>query len=191
MAIDQRWALNCLRHNRNSCLLTLASMTFLGSDATSILDGKLVVLRPNEMIFDAVETDRVGQRLELDLSQFSNEFKNNRNDHLASLGEYWRHVRRNLIKESFEVTKAYSLETNQESALKTEAWYPFARMIRNSVSHDMHFRFNAHDLKKLPVSYLHVTLDATLNDTEMKQDHLDPFVTFKLFSEMETFVKNH
>ena len=48
---------------------------------------------------------------------------------------------RALIKETFELLLSYAAETHQSSQLKAAANFHFWRMVRNSVSHDAHWRF--------------------------------------------------
>lgn len=165
MAVDQQWALNSLRHIRNSAVLTLSGLVLLNSDAVHTLNGRLVLLRPGEIILNAGESDRTGPRLELPLSQIPLDYAKNYDNYLASLKEQRKYARRNIVKESVEVAKAYCGHAGCLEAFKAAPWYPFAKILRNSISHDMHFRFNRHDLSTLPVSYRGITLDAILQDS--------------------------
>jgi hypothetical protein len=49
--------------------------------------------------------------------------------------EYEKSLRRSLLRESHELILNYCEETNQIPIYKAQAWFEFARMIRNTVSH--------------------------------------------------------
>lgn len=50
--IDRQWALNQLRHSRNSAILSLAAMQMLNSDLIYDLDDKVVVLKTDGITFN-------------------------------------------------------------------------------------------------------------------------------------------
>ncbi len=79
-------------------------------------------------------------------------------------GEMRNSVLRNCLKEMFEIILAYGKTTSQEAILKAAPWYQFLRMVRNCISHDMTLRFNAHDLKQLPVTWSGLTIDTTMQN---------------------------
>jgi hypothetical protein len=191
MAIDKNWTLNCLRHNRNSGLLSLASLALLNSPAVELLRGNIVVLRGDEVIFGSRPDDRVGVRFEVPLEQVAHELATHPDRFRHSLGEYMRWARRNLLKESFEIAKAYANTYREYPAFKTIPCFTFARIIRNSVSHDLHFRFRSEVLRVLPVSYAGVTLDASLKDQPMQENHLSPWLAWTIHEELVAFVTAH
>jgi hypothetical protein len=79
---------------------------------------------------------------------------------------------RALIKESFELLLAYAEETQQNVQLKAAANYQFWRMVRNSLSHDAHWRFRPHDLARLPISWNGATLTTSMQNQPFKIDFL-------------------
>ncbi|MBR7956153.1 hypothetical protein KDW78_19965 [Burkholderia cenocepacia] len=162
-------------------------MQMLNSELIHTLDGKVVVLKKDRIAFNPNADDRQGARFEVDLSQLPNDYKNAHDDLMATIAEYWKAARRNLIKESYEVTRLYAKAIGV--SLKTQSWYQFARMVRNCLSHDFHFRFNNYDLEQLPVSWGGKEINATLNDTDMPEDFLDPYTTWALYMEMVTFIE--
>jgi len=92
-------------------------------------------------------------------------------------------VHRAALKELFELTKAYCEATGQFPALKSQPWFQFWRVLRNCFSHDMRFRFNAHDRSLLPVSWSGITLDLSLEGNQLTQRQ---FSREKLRELMET-----
>jgi hypothetical protein len=191
MAVDKNWTLNCLRHNRNSGILSIGALALLNSSAVDRLTNGGVVLRGDEVIFHASESDRHGTRYEIDLQQIVSEYHDHHDRYLHTLGEFLRSHRRNLLKESFEVAKAYAISTAQLPGFKAVPCFTFARLIRNSVSHDLHFRFRNDVLAVLPVSYGGVTLDASLQNQPMRQNHLSPWLAWKIHDELAAFVSSH
>lgn len=97
---------------------------------------------------------------------------------------------RALIKESFELIKNYSDETKQDSKFKAEAWYQFARMIRNCLSHNFKFEFNKYDKRILPVSLKSRTIDATMDGKHLELKFFGYVETWELFMEYQDFVAN-
>jgi hypothetical protein len=67
-------------------------------------------------------------------------------------------VTRNLLKEAFRLTAAYCDSTNQRVALKSQAWYQFARVLVNCLSHNFRLEFRAYDKQVLPVSFREHTI---------------------------------
>ena len=189
--VNRAWANNQLRHCRNSALLTLAAMQMINSNLSEVLNDKLIVITPNEMIFNAGQADRKGKRYEVNLGQIATEFRSNQPRLVESLEELWKFVRRNLCKESFEVTKAYANSVGCFSALQAASWYPYARTVRNSISHDFHFRFTARDLSRLPVTWNGRIIDASMHGKDLTNDLLDPYTSWSLHDEMVAFVNTH
>lgn len=87
-------------------------------------------------------------RSDSDLAHATNQFRN------AAL--------RNCLKETFELVKSYGEDTQQEAIVKAAPWYKFLRMIRNSLSHDMHLRFTPYDLKQLPLTWSGLTINSSM-----------------------------
>lgn len=163
-------------------------MQMLNSDLIYALDDKVVVLRTDGISFNPEPHERQGARFEVNLGLLTHDYRHDRDSLIVTIGEFWKAARRTLIKEGFEVTRKYSDVI--EGSLKTQPWYQFARVIRNCLSHDFHFRFNKSDLKQLPVSWAGKEINASLNDKDLPSNFLDPHTTWALFSEMEAFVAN-
>lgn len=189
--IDRNWALAQFRHLKNSAILTLAGMHMVNSDQVLALRGKIVVLTRKGIIGNPAIGDRQGARFEVDLGQLTREYTEAHADLTSSLWESWKLSRRAMIKEGYEVTQAYAEAADVMPQLRAQPWYQFARIIRNCLSHDFHFRFNKHDLKNLPVSWEGKEINASLNDADLPSDFLDPHTTWALFCEMTAFVQNN
>lgn len=189
--LDKRWARNQFRHAKNSAIFAASAMSLMNSDAVHNLRDRSVLMKPEGIIFNPDPVDHTGDRIDIDLGQIAREYDTERTRHQDSLKEYWKASRRNLLKESFEVVEAYADAAGCFKALQAEPWYPFARVIRNSISHDMHFRFRPYDLKQLPVSWRGTTITAALHDTDMTENFLDPYMVWNLHMLMEAFVEAH
>ena len=83
-------------------------------------------------------------------------------------GQFRKAVLRNCMTELFEETKLFGIETNQMQTLKAAPWYPFLRMVRNCLSHDMKLKFGRWDLKQLPISWSGLTIDASMHNVELQ-----------------------
>ncbi|MGB5100659.1 MAG: hypothetical protein WBN94_08700 [Methanothrix sp.] len=111
-------------------------------------------------------------------------------DRDIAIKEFLNSQIRALIKESFELIKSYCDETKQDSKFKAEPWYQFARFIRNCLSHNFKFKFNKHDPKLLPVTWKARTIDAAMDEPDLKLEFFGYVETWELFSEFKDFVAN-
>lgn len=108
-------------------------------------------------------------------------------DSQVALKEFLTMLLRALLKESFELVRDYAQDSNQEALFRAQPWYQFARMIRNCLSHDFHFRFTPQDLKQLPVTWSGRTIDAQLRDKPLPISFLGYDGAWELFHELEQF----
>tara|TARA_R110002124_G_scaffold209159_3_gene375523 strand:+ start:363 stop:722 length:360 start_codon:yes stop_codon:yes gene_type:complete len=97
---------------------------------------------------------------------------------------------RALIKESFELLLSYTEETQQVDQLKTAANYHFWRLVRNSLSHDAHWRFRPHDLARMPISWNGVTLTTSMQNQPFNIDVLGFDGFLGLHMDMADFARN-
>lgn len=189
--IDKNWAQNQLRHARNSLLYTLAGMQLLNSDASLSLRNGVIVLKRNGVVFNPDPADRTGKRFEFEMNQLVHDYTEKKSDFNVSLDELYKFVRRNLIKESFEVVKAYAGEAKIKPLLESESWFWFAYVVRNSVSHDLHFRFRDGARKRLPLSWRGIEINLNHEGSEITGDVLNPQTTLELIIEMQQFVSRN
>lgn len=185
--MDNASALNQLRHNRTTAVLALAAIQLMNSSAVTSLRGNFIVIKEDEIIFNANDSDRRGKRFELDCNIVVNEYLHSNENYTESLKEFHKSTRRALIKESYEVVKAY---TNDSADFKSQSWHRFARIIRNAISHDFFFHFDKHDKLALPLTWGHVTIDITMDGKEVTGDTLPHNIPFELFAEFENYVRN-
>lgn len=188
---DKDWALNQLRHARNSYLYTLAGMRLLNSDASRGLQDRVVQLRQDGLLFDPDPSDRVGRRFEFEFNQLVFDYTSRKSDFDASLWELYKFVRRNLITESFEVAKTYSTNASMLTEFRDQPWYQFARVARNAVAHNFIVHFDNFARAALPITWNGKTLDQSLEGSEVTSDLLDPLTTCELIAVMEEFVRTH
>jgi hypothetical protein len=186
---DKNWAQNCLRHNRNTALLSLAAMGILNSDTVESLNGRRVLIRGDYVVFNPEPSECVGKRYEFDLTQLVEKYRNYHDRYMETLFEFFKAARRMLVKESFEVVKAYAKAQGVGQVLKSSSWYEFARIVRNAISHDFHFQFKTHDQTLLPVRYGGVTIDSSLDGKDMPGSILPPGLAFDLYQEFVRFVE--
>jgi len=96
---------------------------------------------------------------------------------------------RSFLKESYETIKVYVNETGQFDKFQSQSWYPFVRIIRNSLSHDFKFKFDEKTRKILPITWTDFSI------TEDLEGKLVPLRVFNflsailLFEEMYEFVR--
>ncbi len=191
MTIDKKWALNQIRHNRNTFIFSLGACHVLRSDATKMLSRVVVVCKDGNTIFSANDSDRIGKRYEIDLDQMAQEYTHHNTRFNETLKEFFKAQRRLVFKESFEITKAYADSVGAKASFKSQSWYQFCRIIRNSVSHNFHFQFNQYDLTVLPVSWEGVTIDVSLDGQHLQENHLPPDIVIKALIEWENFINTH
>ena len=72
------------------------------------------------------------------------------------------------MKELFEQVKLFGCETNQMQIIAAAPWYPFLRLVRNCLSHDMKMRFRPYDMKQLPLSWSGLTIDASMHNSQLR-----------------------
>lgn len=112
----------------------------------------------------------------------------NQKDREIAVKEFRTMLLRALIKETFEIMKSYCAESNQKGLLTSEAWYQFARIIRNCISHNFRFEFNKYDKGLLPVVWKHRTIDLSMNGRHLELLFFGYVEAWELFSEMQSFV---
>ena len=186
-ALDKAWALNQLRHKRNSYVAALAAMHLLNTDSVLALSRQKVLLKHDSIIFNPNASERTGRRYEVKLRQIVSDYLYKRQDHGVTIREFHKFVRRNLIKESYEVAWSYTRDTKFRPILKTQPWFHFTRLVRDAITHDLHFRLKK-ELKILPVSWNGKTIDIAMDDQEMSENFLDPLITIDLIVAITTFV---
>lgn len=76
-------------------------------------------------------------------------------------------VLRSCLKEAYELVLAYARRSHQLDRVHSAAWYEFLRMVRNCLSHDFRLSFRTGDLKRLPVSWSGITLDAGMQHEQL------------------------
>ena len=128
----------------------------------------------------------------IEFKQIANMMKKESDRNIACK-EYVNMGLRILIKETFELIKDYSKETQQEPKFTSQRWYQFARCIRNCLSHN--FKFQLHDKKnkllyKLPISWKNKTIDVSFDNTYLQLSFFGYVEAWELFDEMQLFVKN-
>jgi hypothetical protein len=114
----------------------------------------------------------------------------NRQDREIAVREFLTMLLRALIKESFELIKDYSNDSNQSALLKGEPWFQFARIIRNCISHNFLFEFNAHDRSHLPVSWKGKTITLALDGQPLSLSMFGYVEAWELFSEFKVFAES-
>jgi hypothetical protein len=75
-----------------------------------------------------------------------------------------------LIRAPFELLSDYCEDREKHvpadqvlKRLKEAAWYSFARIIRNAISHNFHFYFSEADKRKMPITWHGIKLTKELN----------------------------
>ena len=96
-----------------------------------------------------------------------------------------------FLKDSFEVFNVYLRYSNQFDLVKNESWFNYARIMRNTISHNLHVIYSKADLKLLPITWDGVTLNAPLNGAPVHSIFLNYYKRSALFDLMVKFIVNH
>ncbi|MDR6904070.1 hypothetical protein [Rhizobium miluonense] len=191
MTRDKNWALDQLRHQRNAFLLTLASLALLHGDQLQSLSDRKVVLKGDGMILDPDDSDRTGERFEFEFQHIVDASVNDTTNFDVDLRELFKFARRNLVKEGFEVVKAFATVSGISEELEKEDWYPFAYVVRNAISHNMLWEFQKKAKKMLPITWKGVTIAISNEGQELSESVLSPWRSIELIFAMRGFVERH
>jgi hypothetical protein len=186
---DKVKALNQLRHQKNAFILSLVGAHLLRTDGLLSLKDEVIVFKRGSIIFSALASDREGSRLELDMNDVILA-RDSPTDFDTDLRELIKFARRNSIKEAFETVKAFADQNNLMNELRGQEWFRYARIIRNAISHNLHFEFDKYDLKAMPITWNGITISESLDKTEMQEDVLDYETTVLLILAMRDFVNS-
>jgi len=111
-------------------------------------------------------------------------------DRDIAVKEFLNMLLRALIKEAFELLKTYTADTAQNTSLKGEAWYQFARLIRNCLSHSFTFTFNPYDRKMLPVCWRERSIEIQMDGAPLALDFFGYVEAWELFRDFNEFAQN-
>lgn len=101
--------------------------------------------------------------------------------------EFAKMLLRNFTLDSFEAARAYCDETGQLAELKSQPWYEFTRMMRNSLTHTQRWHFRKYDRDRLPVSWRGKVIDVSMEGTEPDFTFYDWWDGCELWEEMKAF----
>lgn len=107
---------------------------------------------------------------------------------IHSIDQLYLATVRAAVTESLELTRDYCRRTEQTKNLKAQSWYTVFRLIRNALNHNFCFEFRPKDLKDLPASWNSITIEASLNGTELTQVFLPPNVAIEWLVELDEFI---
>ncbi len=96
---------------------------------------------------------------------------------------------RMVLKEPFEVVRAFAEDHSRMAALRSEPWYQVARMLRNCVSHDFRIAFERHDLARLPVEWNGLRITADMDGEYLSAARCGPAFVKELVNAFEAFVR--
>ena len=103
--------------------------------------------------------------------------------------EFVKMLLRNFTLDNYEALLRYCRGTNQLSKLKTQSWFEFVRILRNSLTHTQTFKFNKYDLSRLPVTWRNKKIEAGMDGQELSFDFYDWWDGCELWEEMFAFAK--
>lgn len=101
--------------------------------------------------------------------------------------EFAKMLLRNFTLDSFEAVKGYCEETGQFAQLRSQPWYEFTRMMRNSLTHAQRWHFRDKDRRRVPVRWRDKIIDASMEGTEPPFDFYDWWDGCELWEEMNAF----
>jgi len=124
----------------------------------------------------------------IDFHQVSNMLKT-AHDKDVACKEFVKMSLRALIKEAFELVRTYCKDTSQIDVLRRQAWYQFARLIRNCLSHNFQFVFKNSDRQLLPVAWRGKEIKRDMENTFLELSFFGYKETWELFRDMNDFAK--
>jgi len=167
--------LSQLVNAKNNYILGLAALSLFAS----------------EEIYPVLEKSHCGfGSYSLSFDQVANLLRN-QNDRDIAAKEFIKMLLRALIKESFELIKNYCDDSKQISVFTAQPFYQFARMIRNSLSHNFRFEFNKYDKTLLPITWKGKTITAAMDRSYLELSFFSYVETWELFAELQAFANNN
>ena len=101
-----------------------------------------------------------------------------------------------LIRAPFEHLSDYCEDFDQVcpgqdlvKAVRDTEWYDFARIIRNTVSHNFRFHFSKGDMSRLPITWKGIVLSQALEGTALDYKSFWHGPGYVLFLEMRAFAE--
>jgi hypothetical protein len=101
-----------------------------------------------------------------------------------------------LVRAPFELLSDYCEDFDKAvpdsqlvTAFRAADWYEFARIIRNTVSHNFHFRFSKYDRSRLPIMWRGISLTADLEGKTMTYESFWHKPGYELFLAMRGFAE--
>ena len=158
---------------QNNYLLGLASVVLLGNDVTR----QALRTAGGDFCGFAINFDKVEPYFALP-GQSEDSIRSLALLHLSS-----------LVKDGFELTRHHAKVANKLQQMHAERWFQFARMIRNCIAHSFLFEFNSYDLKVLPVTWRGITIDASMQSTELSLSMFGWAQAWQLFVDIRTFAE--
>lgn len=95
---------------------------------------------------------------------------------------------RSTVRESFEVIRDYCSLTGQFENFKLQQWYMYARVVRNSCSHDFKFDFDRISDRHFPIEWNGKRISLDMEGLSITQHHFDYKDCLILLEQMETFI---
>ncbi len=163
-----------LTNAKNNFILGLAAISLFGTqESYSILDKNSAHFGQYTVPFD----------------QVSNLLRNE-DDRSIAIKEFVKMLIRALIKESFELIKAYCEDTGQRTVFTSVSWYQFARMIRNCLSHNFKFEFRPNEKNLLPARWRARTITVQMDGQHLELEFLGYLQTWEMFHDFQQFVED-
>lgn len=105
--------------------------------------------------------------------------------------EFSKMLLRNITNDSFETLKEYCEETNQSPRMQGQAWYDFARLVRNALTHNQHWLLcRPHDKVILPLTWRGKTIETSMDGKELTFDFYDWYDGAALWDDTFEFAKS-
>ena len=92
-----------------------------------------------------------------------------------------------LVKDTFELVKHHAEGRGLSDDLKAQAWYHFARLVRNCLGHNFKVRFKNSDLALMPVTWRQCALTAHMNEQQLPLAMFGYAQAWQLFDDMRQY----
>ena len=95
---------------------------------------------------------------------------------------------RAALNDLLAFTKSYCFTTGQLAQLRAQPWFNFWRILRNYFSHEMRFNFNPAERALLPVSCSGMTIDESMNGSQLTHGQCSRRKLLELLESARSFV---
>ena len=176
---------------QNTFMMGLASLFLLQTDAMKSLEEQSVYFQGNHIQFNSKELDDLVPYEKNDFNILLSAWRSREGDDIysKSIVDFARSQRRTFLTESYELLNEFIKKHNLRDKLRPFSWFHYARIIRNSMSHDYRLSFHKFDHQFLPLTWYGNIIDSSMEGVPLDAALLTPTATLRLHLEMRTWIE--